>query len=193
MKLISGAFEHQKTIPRKYTCQGEDRSVPLSWSNLPKGTQSLMLIVEDPDAPDPKAPKMVWNHWLLYNIPPTAKGLPEGVKPNALPAGTLQGKNSWKKTGYGGPCPPIGRHRYFHKLYALDIRLPDMDGLTATRLLKGSQQTEGIPVLAVSALARVEDRERALQAGCDGYLSKPYSIKALVEAIQDMLCVSTGS
>lgn len=83
------------------------------------------LIVDDPDAPDPKAPKMTWVHWVLYNIPPTATGLKEAIKADELPKGTLEGLNDWKRTGYGGPCPPIGRHRYFHKLYALDTVLPD--------------------------------------------------------------------
>ena len=110
-------------IPVKHTCEGEDVSPALSWSTVPKGTKSLVLIVDDPDAPDPKAPKMTWVHWVLFNIPPDATGLPEGVKPDALPAGTEQGLNDWKRTGYGGPCPPIGRHRYFHKLYALDTKL----------------------------------------------------------------------
>jgi Raf kinase inhibitor-like YbhB/YbcL family protein len=123
-KITSKAFSHNQEIPQKYTCQGKNVSPPLSWTGLPKGTKSLVLIVDDPDAPDPKKPKMVWDHWLLYNLPPTAKGLAEAVKDP--PKGTLEGKNSWKKTGYGGPCPPIGRHRYFHKLFALDIVLKDL-------------------------------------------------------------------
>ncbi len=122
--LSSAAFAHQGAIPGKYTCEGADLSPPLSWSGLPPGTKSLALIVDDPDAPDPAAPKMTWVHWVIYNLPPTAQGLPEGA--SALPAGTLQGMNDWKRTGYGGPCPPIGRHRYFHKLYALDTVLPDL-------------------------------------------------------------------
>ena len=117
-----------------YTCQGKNVSPPLSWTGLPKGTKSLVLIVDDPDAPDPKKPKMVWDHWLLYNLPPKTKGLKEAVK--NLPKGTLEGKNSWKKTGYGGPCPPIGRHRYFHKLFALDIVLPDLKTPTKKQLLE---------------------------------------------------------
>jgi Raf kinase inhibitor-like YbhB/YbcL family protein len=93
---------------------------------LPPGTKSLALIVDDPDAPDPAAPKMTWVHWVLYNIPPDATGLSQGVKPADLPRGTFEGINDWKRTGYGGPCPPIGTHRYFHKLYALDVVLPDL-------------------------------------------------------------------
>lgn len=125
LKLASPAFDHQGTIPRKYTCQGDDVSPPLTWSGLPEGTKSLVLIVDDPDAPDPASPKTTWVHWVLYDIPPSAGGLDEAV--SALPSGTQRGTNSWKKTGYGGPCPPIGRHRYFHKLYALDTTLSGLD------------------------------------------------------------------
>jgi Raf kinase inhibitor-like YbhB/YbcL family protein len=92
----------------------------------------LALIVDDPDAPDPAAPKMTWVHWVLYNLPPTVIGLPEGIK--ALPAGAKEGVNDWKRTGYGGPCPPVGRHRYFHKLYALDAMLPDLNRPTKAKL-----------------------------------------------------------
>ncbi|HEY0337147.1 MAG TPA: YbhB/YbcL family Raf kinase inhibitor-like protein [Burkholderiales bacterium] len=113
-------------MPRRYTCQGEDVSVPLEWDGAPAGTQSYVLIVDDPDAPDPAAPRVVWTHWLLYNIPVDAKILKDAAKPNKLPPGTLEGLNDWRRTGYGGPCPPIGRHRYFHKLYALDSFLPDL-------------------------------------------------------------------
>jgi hypothetical protein len=93
---------------------------------VPAGAKSLVLIVDDPDAPDPRAPKTTWVHWVLYNVPPGLSELPEGIAPAQLPAGTLEGLNDWKRTGYGGPCPPIGRHRYFHKLYALDALLPDL-------------------------------------------------------------------
>ena len=126
LDLTSSAFAAGGTIPAKYTCEGADRSPPLAWSGVPAGTKSLVLIVDDPDAPDPAAPKMTWVHWLLYNIPPESKGLSEAITPAELPAGTLEGVNDWKRTGYGGPCPPIGRHRYFHKLYALDTVLPDL-------------------------------------------------------------------
>ncbi|MCC7136526.1 MAG: YbhB/YbcL family Raf kinase inhibitor-like protein, partial [Nitrosomonas sp.] len=95
---------------------------------------SLVLIVDDPDAPDPAAPKMTWVHWILYNLPPATRGLPENVMANDLPAGTLQGLNNWNRAGYGGPCPPIGMHRYFHKLYALDIVLPDLKQPTKAML-----------------------------------------------------------
>ena len=124
--LSSSAFTHNGAIPKRYTCQGEDVSVPLAWGGIPAGTKSLVLIVDDPDAPDPKAPKMTWVHWVLYNIPPTAAGLKQAIKAGELAKGTLEGVNDWTRTGYGGPCPPIGRHRYFHKLYALDVLLPDL-------------------------------------------------------------------
>ncbi|TAK09951.1 MAG: YbhB/YbcL family Raf kinase inhibitor-like protein [Candidatus Manganitrophaceae bacterium] len=127
LTLQSSAFPNQGEIPRRYTCDGEERSPPLAWSGLPEGTKSLVLIVDDPDAPDPTAPRRTWVHWVLYNIPPSAAGLPEGMPPRAFPKGALPGLNDWQRTGYGGPCPPIGRHRYFHKLYALDIVLPDLD------------------------------------------------------------------
>lgn len=123
LTLTSTAFAHEGTIPKKYTCQGDDLSPPLAWSGAPAGTKSFVLIVDDPDAPDPKAPKLTWVHWVLLNLPPDTRGLPEAVEAGALPAGTSEGLNDWKRTGYGGPCPPIGRHRYFHKLYALDAKL----------------------------------------------------------------------
>ena len=132
LKLTSSAFAPGGEIPSKYTCEGEDLSPPLAWSDVPANAKSLALIVDDPDAPDPAAPKMTWVHWVLYNIPASASSLAEGAK--ALPAGTLQGVNDWKRTGYGGPCPPIGRHRYFHKLYALDTVLPDLGQVPKTKL-----------------------------------------------------------
>lgn len=134
MKLESPAFSHQGDMPKRSTCDGEDLSPALSWGGLPEGTRSLALIVDDPDAPDPKAPKMTWVHWVVYNLPPTTTGLAEGG--SLLPAGTLEGLNDWKRTGYGGPCPPIGRHRYFHKLYALDTVLPDLGRPTKAQLEK---------------------------------------------------------
>ena len=139
LALTSTAFSHGGPIPKTHTCQGQDVSVPLAWSGLPAGTRSLALIVDDPDAPDPAAPKRTWVHWVLYNIPPDATGLKQAVKPAALPPGTLQGKNDWGRTGYGGPCPPIGRHRYFHKLFALDVVLPDLGEPTKAQLEQAMQ------------------------------------------------------
>ncbi|MGE0031638.1 MAG: YbhB/YbcL family Raf kinase inhibitor-like protein [Steroidobacteraceae bacterium] len=139
LALTSTAFIHNGPIPRVYTCQGKDISPALAWSGLPAGAKSLALIVDDPDAPDPAAPKMTWVHWVLYNLPASASELPEAVAPAALPAGTREGKNDWKRTGYGGPCPPIGRHRYFHKLYALDVVLPDLKQPTKAELERAMQ------------------------------------------------------
>ena len=127
LAITSTAFAHNAEIPMLYTCEGNDISSPLAWTGVPAGTRSLTLIVDDPDAPDPAAPKMTWVHWVLYGIPPAVTGLPEAVKSSALPPGTREGVNDWKRSGYGGPCPPIGRHRYFHKLYALDTVLPDLN------------------------------------------------------------------
>jgi Raf kinase inhibitor-like YbhB/YbcL family protein len=123
MTLASPALKPDGQIPSKYTCEGANISPPLAWDGVPEGTKSLVLIIDDPDAPDPKAPQMVWVHWVVYNIPPDTKGLPENASNAGLPEGTELGLNDFKKTAYGGPCPPIGRHRYFHKLYALDITL----------------------------------------------------------------------
>jgi Raf kinase inhibitor-like YbhB/YbcL family protein len=120
LTLKSSAFDNGSAIPSRYTCEGEDVSPPLTWAGVPETARSLVLIVDDPDAPDPKAPKMTWVHWVLYNLPPDISGLPEGITSAGLPPGTVEGLNDWKRSGYGGPCPPIGRHRYFHKLYALD-------------------------------------------------------------------------
>lgn len=127
MQITSPAFDHGAQIPAKYSCVGDDISPQLDWSEVPEGARSLVLILDDPDAPDPEAPKMTWVHWVLYNLPPETVGLPENIDPAALPAGTEQGVNDWERTGYGGPCPPIGRHRYFHKLYALDSRLEGLE------------------------------------------------------------------
>lgn len=132
--LESPAFPEGGGIPSRYTCEGADLSPPLSWGGLPEGTRTLVLVVDDPDAPDPAAPRMVWDHWLLYNLPPEIGGLAEGAA-GGLPPGTGEGVNSWGRTGYGGPCPPIGRHRYFHVLYALDAELPDLGEPTKEQLM----------------------------------------------------------
>ncbi|MBI2286963.1 MAG: YbhB/YbcL family Raf kinase inhibitor-like protein [Nitrosomonadales bacterium] len=163
LAITSPSFPHNGAIPARHTCDGLNVSPPLAWAGVPAGTKSLALIVDDPDAPDPAAPKMTWVHWVLYNIPTAAHGLTEGVavkdspagtlqvKPSGSelgitpvavkdsPAGTLQGVNDWQRTGYGGPCPPVGRHRYFFKLYALDILLPDLKHPTKAVLEKAMQ------------------------------------------------------
>jgi Raf kinase inhibitor-like YbhB/YbcL family protein len=136
LTITSTAFAPGGAIPSLYTCDGKDVSPPLAWSDAPAGTMSFVLIVDDPDAPDPAAPRMTWVHWVLYNIDSKAGALPEAVRPNALPAGTREGVNDWGRTGYGGPCPPTGRHRYFHKLYALDTLLPDLGRPTKQALEK---------------------------------------------------------
>jgi len=137
--LSSPSFGPGNAIPVRHTCEGRDLSPTLEWSGVPPGTESLALIVDDPDAPDPKAPRMTWVHWVLYNIPATVTSLGEGVEPGDLPEGTLEGVNDWKRTGYGGPCPPIGRHRYFHKLYALDTTLDDLGNPTKEDLLQAAE------------------------------------------------------
>ena len=127
MTITSPVFRHEGAIPARYTCEGDDVSPPLMLGGVPPAAKSLALIVDDPDAPDPAAPKRVWVHWVIYNVPPTTKELPEGVRADALPTGARVGKNDWGNAEYGGPCPPIGRHRYFHKLYALDTVLADLN------------------------------------------------------------------
>ena len=156
LTLTSPAFAHNGAMPVRLTCDGQDLSPELRWSGLPADTKSLALIVDDPDAPDPAAPRMTWVHWVLYNIPPTATGLAEAVAPGALPAGTRQGLNDWGRTGYGGPCPPIGRHRYFHKLYALSTVLPDLGKPTKAAL----EQAMKSHVLASTELVGTYQRSR---------------------------------
>lgn len=134
LAITSTAFNDGDSIPKKYTCEGDDISPALNWSGVPENTRSLVLIIDDPDAPDPKAPRMRWVHWVLYNIPADTSGLAEDISPEALPAGTKRGINDWQRTAYGGPCPPVGRHRYFHKLYALDTVLADLNRPTRTQL-----------------------------------------------------------
>ncbi len=137
LALSSSAFGSDENIPRRFTCQGNDVSPPLSWSGAPDETKSFSLILDDPDAPDPAAPKTVWVHWVVYNLPPSTHQLEEGAK--QLPEGAVEGKNDWKKTGYRGPCPPVGSHRYVHKLYALDTVLPDLGAATKTELERAMQ------------------------------------------------------
>jgi Raf kinase inhibitor-like YbhB/YbcL family protein len=140
MELNSSAFASLADIPSQYTCEGGDHSPPLAWSGVPAGAKSLALIVDDPDAPDPAAPRMTWVHWVAYNIPPDATGIESGKPGDAvLPAGTRHGLNDWKQEGYRGPCPPIGRHRYFYKLYALDTVLPDLHPATKATLERAMQ------------------------------------------------------
>jgi Raf kinase inhibitor-like YbhB/YbcL family protein len=139
MAIQSPSFSHNGEIPVRHTCDGQNISPALSWAGLPAGTKSLALIVDDPDAPDPAAPRVTWVHWVLYNIPAGMDGLPESVAGKDIAPGTLQGINDWRSTGYGGPCPPVGRHRYYHKLFALDALLPDLKHPTKASLEKAMQ------------------------------------------------------
>ncbi len=134
ISITSSAFAPGGEIPSDFTCEGADPSVPLAWSGTPAGTMSFALIVDDPDAPDPQAPKMTYVHWVLYDIPPSVASLEAGAS-TRLPSGVREGMNDWKRTGWGGPCPPIGRHRYFFKLYALDTLLGDLGTPTKPALL----------------------------------------------------------
>jgi Raf kinase inhibitor-like YbhB/YbcL family protein len=138
--LSSQAFVHDGEIPSKYTCDGDDLSPHLRWSGVPHGARSLALIVDDPDAPDPAAPRTIWVHWVLYNLPVDGTGLAEAIASAELPSGTLRGSNDWKRIGYRGPCPPIGRHRYFFKLYALDVVLSDLGRPTKAALEQAMQE-----------------------------------------------------
>ena len=125
MKLISSAFNHGNSIPSKYTCDGEDISPPLSIEDVPENTKTFALIMDDPDAP-----MGIWDHWILFNIPSSIQQINEVEKPQGF-----EGKNSWGRTGYGGPCPPSGEHRYFFKMYALDTELNLGEGLTKEDLI----------------------------------------------------------
>ncbi len=135
IQLTSEAFSDGTMIPKRFTCDGEDLSPPLSWSGLPTETASLALICDDPDAP-----VGTWDHWVLFNIPVSETGLPENVPAKAtLDDGSVHGNNSWGRLGYGGPCPPGGTHRYFFKLYALGIALDLKTGATKSQLVKAME------------------------------------------------------
>lgn len=161
LHLTSVSFQDNSPIPARHTCDGYNVSPALFWSGVPAGTKSLVLIVDDPDAPNPQAPKMTWVHWVLYNIPPDAKGLPEQVAVKDLPAGTLQGKNNWERVGYRGPCPPVGDHRYFHKLYALDVVLPDLHQPAKSVL---EQAMQGHVIAKAELVGRYHLREMGMRA-----------------------------
>jgi Raf kinase inhibitor-like YbhB/YbcL family protein len=146
LKVTSAAFQPAGPIPSKYTCEGQDISPPLTWSGAPANTTSFVLIVDDPDAPDPAKPERVYVHWVVYNLPATTTALPENASKKGLPKGAVQGKNDWGKAEYGGPCPPIGRHRYFFKLYALDSELTGLSSATKAdleRAMKGHVLASG--------------------------------------------------
>ena len=135
LSLSSTAFSNEQSIPRKYTCDGNNTSPPLNWTNAPENTKSFALIVDDPDAPSG-----TWVHWVIYNIPATTNKFAEDIPAHIqLPDGSLQGMNSWPKLGYGGPCPPSGTHRYYFKLYALDNTLTLASGASKAALMAAMQ------------------------------------------------------
>ena len=156
-QLTSPAFGHAEAIPARFTCEGDDVSPPLAWSAPPGGTKSFAIVVDDPDAPDPKAPRTTWVHWVVYNLPATARELREGAGSGALPDGAHAGNNDWKRSGYGGPCPPVGRHRYVHKLYALDAMLPERQVLTKAEL---ERAIEGHVLAHAELIGTYEKRKR---------------------------------
>ncbi len=156
LSITSTAFEEGGSIPAVYTCEGDDISPPLSFSGVPELAQTLVLIIDDPDAPDPKAPRTTWVHWVFYNIPVAVSGMAEDTARHGLPPGASEGKNDWGRIGYGGPCPPIGRHRYFHKLYALDVKLPDLQAPTKAELERAMQGH----VLATASLIGTYQKSR---------------------------------
>jgi len=156
LSIHSPSFKHGEMIPVRHTCDGQGISPPLEWSGIPVEAQSLALIVADPDAPDPAAPKMTWVHWVLYNLPAGTQGLAENISASALPPGTREGINDWGRKGYGGPCPPVGKHRYFFKLYALDRVLADLEQPTKQQL----EQAFAGHVLAKAELVGMYERSR---------------------------------
>jgi Raf kinase inhibitor-like YbhB/YbcL family protein len=155
--LMSPAFEGMGAIPPRHTCEGGDESPPLAWHGAPAGTKCFALIVDDPDAPDPAAPRMVYVHWVAYNLPADLDHLAADAARGAMPAGAREGLNDWQRPGYGGPCPPIGRHRYFHKLYALDTVLPELHSPTKEQL---EQAMRGHVLATAELIGTYEKRRR---------------------------------
>tara|TARA_R110002073_G_scaffold185335_2_gene343908 strand:- start:666 stop:1181 length:516 start_codon:yes stop_codon:yes gene_type:complete len=143
LTTTSPSFSNNGTIPAHHTCDHKDISPALTWTGIPESIKSLVFIIDDPD---PAAPKMTWVPCMLYNIPPNTFGLAEDITENDLPIKTLQGLNDWQRTGYGGPCPPIGNHRYFHKLYALSNVLQGLQQPTKT-ILKKAMHGHILPML----------------------------------------------
>ena len=123
LTITSSAFSDGSTIPVRFTCDGENASPPLAWRGAPDGTRSFALIVDDPDSPDPAAPKRVWVHWLAWNLPASTASLDENATRDGMPTGAREGTNDGGSSGWTAPCPPIGRHRYYHRLFALDAML----------------------------------------------------------------------
>lgn len=135
LTVTSPSFTSNAAIPADHTCEGADVAPPLAWTGAPAATKSFALVVDDPDAPDPNAPKKTWVHWLLLNIPGSTTVLPPGAGLSP-PPGAINGNNDWSKPAWGGPCPPIGKHRYFFKVYALDAENLGKPGMTKTELLQ---------------------------------------------------------
>lgn len=158
LTIESPAFAPNASIPREYTCQGIDVSPALGWSGAPEEAKSLVLIVEDPDVPDPADPKRTWVHWVLYDLPATSTGLPRDAAVEQLPEGTRQGKNDWKQAGWGGPCPPIGRHRYQFKLYAVSKELGALDLPTARELEAAMEGHVAAEAVLVGTYEKAEER-----------------------------------
>lgn len=135
MELSSAAFKNGASIPKQFTCDGPNISPPLQWSGVPENSKSLALLVDDPDAP-----RGNWVHWILFNIPPDTSALPENIKKmRTIPNGARQGMNDFREIGYGGPCPPGGKHRYFFRLYALDAELTAEPGVSRASLERAMQ------------------------------------------------------
>jgi Raf kinase inhibitor-like YbhB/YbcL family protein len=124
-RLTSPSFMNEHEIPVRHTADGADISPALAWTEPPAGTRTFALVVDDPDAPDPRAPTRTWVHWVLYRIPSGTRALPEGAQAT-LPIGTVEGLNDWQRVGWRGPSPPIGKHRYFFRLFALDTALAEL-------------------------------------------------------------------
>ncbi len=150
IEVRSSAFGEGERIPSDFTCDGADMSPPIEWSGVPASAQSLAIIADDPDAPSGN-----WTHWLVYDLPPDLTHLPAGIAAGeALPGGALQGRTDFRKTGYGGPCPPSGEHRYFFRVYALDAMLHLKSGVSKQELLRAMQGH----ILAEGALMGTYDR-----------------------------------
>ena len=139
LTLSSAAFADGEEIPDRCTGDGPDASPALQWSGAPDGTKAFALIVDDPDAPDPAAPRRTWVHWVVSDLPATTTSLAEGASGRGMPTGSTEGRNDSEGDGYSGPYPPIGRHRYFFKLYALDAPVGLRAGHTKSELLKAME------------------------------------------------------
>ncbi len=157
MQIRSPTFEPGEEIPAVHTCEGDDSSPELRFSGAPAAAKSLALVVQDPDAPDPKAPKRTFVHWVVYDLPPDCRGLGEGTVSATLPESAHEGLNDWNRTGYGGPCPPIGRHRYFFRLFALDVRLGDLGKPSRAKL---EQAMEGHVLETAELMGTYEKRKK---------------------------------